>query len=205
MRKAIIAATAALGFAVPASAGVITLGSITQNGANDFTFTYQGTLGPDEGLRAGDRLIIYDFRGYIDGSISADGNANVAVSVENTSPGGIVTPGFDDDPNIVNLVYTYTGPDFRNTGGPFTPFDFDGLLARSTLGGMAVDAFFGLSTKNNPDGVPGGSNTAVFSLGQVTVPAAAIPEPATWAMMLGGFGLLGATARRRSRPGRVTS
>jgi hypothetical protein len=27
----------------------------------------------------------------------------------------------------------------------------------------------------------------------------AIPEPATWAMMLGGFGLLGAAARRRSR------
>jgi hypothetical protein len=205
MRKAILAAVAALGFAVPASAGVITLGGITQNGANDFTFTYQGTLGPDEGLRAGDRLIIYDFRGYIDGSISADGNANVAVSVENTSMGGFVTPGFDDNPNIVNLVFTYTGPDFRNTGGPFTPFDFDGLSARSTLGGMGVDAFFGLSTKNNPDGVPGGSNTAVFSLGQVTVPAAAVPEPASWALMLGGFGLLGATARRRSRHSRLTS
>jgi hypothetical protein len=27
----------------------------------------------------------------------------------------------------------------------------------------------------------------------------AVPEPATWAMMLGGFGLLGAAARRRSR------
>jgi len=204
MKRWILAA-AVLGFAAPASAGVITLGSIVKNGDSDFTFTYQGTLGPDEGLRSGDRLIIYDFRGYIDGSISADGNANVAVSVENTSPGGIVTPGFDDDPNIVNLVYTYTGPDFRNTGGPFTPFDFNGLLARSTFGGMAVDAFFGLSTKNNPDGVPGGSNTAVYSLGQVTVPAAAVPEPASWAMMLGGFGLLGAATRRRSRLARVTS
>jgi hypothetical protein len=27
----------------------------------------------------------------------------------------------------------------------------------------------------------------------------AVPEPATWAMMLGGFGLLGSAARRRSR------
>jgi hypothetical protein len=69
---------------------------------------------------------------------------------------------------------------------------------------MGVDAFFGLSTKNNPDGVPGGSNTPVFSLGQVTVPAAAVPEPASWALMLGGFGLLGATVRRRSRVARVT-
>jgi hypothetical protein len=202
MKKSILAAVAMLGLAAPASAGVITLGSLVKNGANDFTFTYQGTLGPDEGLRSGDRLIIYDFVGYIAGSISADGNANVAVSVENTSPGGIVAPGFDDNPNIVNLVFTYTGPDFRNTGGPFTPFDFDGLSARSTFGGMGVDAFFGLSTKNNPDGVPGGSNTPVFSLGQVTVPA--VPEPAAWAMMLGGFGLLGGMARRRSRASHVT-
>lgn len=116
-----------------------------------------------------------------------------------------MTPGFDDNPNIVNLVFTYTGPDFRSSGGPFTPFDFNGLLARSTFGGMGVDAFFGLSTKNNPDDFPGGSDTVVYSLGQVTVPAAAVPEPTSWAMMLGGFGLLGATARRRSRLGRVTA
>jgi hypothetical protein len=33
----------------------------------------------------------------------------------------------------------------------------------------------------------------------VPVPGSAVPEPATWAMMLGGFGLLGAAARRRTR------
>jgi hypothetical protein len=27
--------------------------------------------------------------------------------------------------------------------------------------------------------------------------AAGVPEPATWAMMIGGFGLIGAAARRR--------
>ena len=27
----------------------------------------------------------------------------------------------------------------------------------------------------------------------------AVPEPATWAMMIGGFGMLGAAARRRTR------
>ena len=178
MRK-VLAAAAIIGMAAPASAGVITLAGIAQNGANDFTFTYRGTLGPDEGLRSGDRLIIYDF--------------------EYTSPTGIVTPGFDDDPNVPNLVFTYLGPDFRDSGGPFPPFDFNGLSARSRFGGMNVDAFFGLSTKNNPDGAPGGSHTAVYTLGQVTVPAPAVPEPATWAMMIGGFGLAGSFIRRRQR------
>lgn len=205
MKAKLFAAVAALGLTAPASAAVLTLQGITNNGPSDFTFNYQGTLGPDEGLRAGDRLIIYDFGGYIPGSISADGNANVAVSTEFTSPGGFVTPGFNDDPNVINLVFTYTGPDFRNVGGPYTPLDFSGLSARSTFGSTAVDAFFTLTTKNNPDGVPGGSNTAVFTLGQVTVPVAAVPEPATWAMMLGGFGLIGATTRRRTRLARVTA
>lgn len=113
--------------------------------------------------------------------------------------------GFNDDPNVVNLVFTYTGPDFRNTGGPFSPIDFNGLSARSTFSRLGLDAFFTLTTKNNLDNLPGGSNTAVFTLGQVTVPVAGVPEPATWAMMLGGFGFMGAAMRRRTKVARVTA
>lgn len=207
MKKWVLAATAAIGLAGSANAAVVTLENVTANGANDFTFNYQGTLGPDEGLRTGDRLVIFDFAGYIAGSVFAP-TPDVAASVEFTSPTALVTPGFTDDPTLVNLVFTYTGPDIRNTGGPFSPLDFNGLGARSTLGGRARDAFFTRTTKNNPDNVPGGSNTAVFTLGSVTVPALgnnpdAIPEPATWAMLLGGFGMLGA-ATRRSRRMKVT-
>jgi len=202
MKRWVLAAAAAVTFAVPASASVLTLSGVTNNGPGDFTWNYQGTLGPDEGVRSGDRLIIFDFAGYIDGSIFTP-SANVVGTVENTSAGAFVTPGFNDDPNITNLVFTYVGPDFRNEGGPFSPFDFNGLGARSQFSATTVDAFFTLTTKNNPDGVPGGSNTAIFTLGQVTVPTAAIPEPATWAMLLGGFGMLGAATRRRNRVARV--
>ena len=202
MKRWVLAAAAAVAIAGPAGASVITLSGTTNNGPGDVTWSYQGTLGPDEGVRSGDRLIIFDFAGYIDGSIFTP-SANVVGSVENTSAGAFVTPGFNDDPNITNLVFTYVGPDFRNEGGPFTQFDFNGLGARSQFSATTVDAFFTLTTKNNPDGVPGGSNTAVFTLGQVTVPTAAIPEPATWAMLLGGFGMLGAATRRRNRVARV--
>ena len=200
MKKLLFAAVAAVVLAGPAGAAVITLSGIAANGPNDFTFTYQGTLGPDEGVRNGDRLIIYDFRGYIDGSVFSP-SADLVASTEFTSPSGLIAPGFDDDPNVVNLVFTYVGPDFRNTGGPFAPFDFDGLGARSQFGGTAADAFFTLTTKNNPDGVPGGSNTAVYTLGSATVPA--VPEPATWAMMVGGLGLAGMSMRRRYRIARA--
>lgn len=197
MKRLLLSAAAALCLASPAGAAVLTLDGVTSNGPQDYTFTYQGTLGPDEGVRTGDRLIIYDFRGYIDGSIFTPGPDLVATT-ELVSPSGLVTPGFDDNPNLVNLVFTYVGPDFRNQGGPFAPFDFDGLGARSIYGGMSQDAFFTRTTKNNPDRVPGGSNTYVYTLGQVTVPSPT-PEPATWAMMIGGLGLAGMALRRRAR------
>jgi hypothetical protein len=40
----------------------------------------------------------------------------------------------------------------------------------------------------------------VFKLGDAgfALPAAAVPEPASWALMVGGFGLVGVVARRRA-------
>jgi hypothetical protein len=199
MRTLLLAAAAAAALATPAAAAITTLTGVTTNAPNDFTFTYQATLGPDEGVRSGDRLIIYDFNGYIDGSIFTP-SANVIATTELSSGNSIVTPGFDDNPDVVNLVFTYVGPDMRNTSGPFAPFDLDGLGARSTFVGRVADAFFTLTTKNNPNGTPGGSNTRLYTLGSVAVPAVLpVPEPSSWAMMLGGFGLAGMALRRRSR------
>lgn len=36
--------------------------------------------------------------------------------------------------------------------------------------------------------------------GQITQASASVPEPATWVMMVGGFGLVGSAMRRRNRP-----
>lgn len=199
----ILAAASAL--AGPANAAVVTLDGVTTNGPHNFTFTYHATLGPDEGLRAGDRLIIYDFASYIPGSVSAGTNANFTASVENLSPSGMVTPGFTDNPLLANLVFAYTGPNFHNRNGPFAAFTFEGFGARSTFGGITETAFFTRTTKNNPNNKPGGSNTPIFTLGVVGTPLEAVPEPASWAMMLGGFGLLGVAMRRRNPRKSVTA
>ena len=50
------------------------------------------------------------------------------------------------------------------------------------------------------------SSAVIYKTGTFTPPPPpSIPEPATWAMMIGGFGLLGAAARRRRRAGTVAA
>ena len=195
MKKVLVAALTAIGLAGPASAAVITLESITPVGGN-FQFNYQGTLGPDEGVKGSDPnqsfLVIFDFAGYVDGSIFTP-SPNVVGSVEfTTDVGGFILPPHTDDPTIENLVFTYVGPDLRTMDGPFDPLNFNGLGALSIYSQTRIDAFTAFTIKNNPDDV---ENTLTVQVGQDLVPT--IPEPATWAMMIGGLGLVGASMRRR--------
>lgn len=197
MKKLALATLAAIGLTGTAPAAVITLNGITANGPSDFKFSYQATLGPDEGLRRGDRIVIFDFAGYVAGSIYSN-SANLLASVENVSSSALVTPGQTDDPTLANLVFTYNGPNFRTGSGPLAPFSFTDIGASSIYGQTIVDAFFTLTTKNNPASERG---RKIYTLGNTSVPVAniGVPEPATWAMMIGGFGLAGASMRRRNR------
>lgn len=47
-----------------------------------------------------------------------------------------------------------------------------------------------------PDGLP--SQEGFFAIDNLTIGTAAVPEPATWALLIAGFGLVGAVKRRRS-------
>jgi hypothetical protein len=46
-------------------------------------------------------------------------------------------------------------------------------------------------------GVTSSSNVAATYTGTATFARTAVPEPASWALLIGGFGLIGATMRRR--------
>ena len=197
MKKIIALAASAVSLVMSggmASAATVQLDSHLFNGS-DFTFSYGGTLAPTEGVTAGSQLVILDFAGYVAGSIFSP-YGFISATTEFTTSGTLVDPSVTDDPNIVNLVFTYTGPDFHTTpspGLPYTPIDFTGLTARSTIGSVVLDGFSTLTIKNEGTAV----GSVVYSAGLVGVPGP-IPEPATWALMIMGMGTVGVAMRRRS-------
>jgi len=126
-------------------------------------------------------------------------------NVLKTSPGGFASA---DEVTALNLL-GLSGPikvieKLDNSG------DFQSLLNGLTYIGVhygagngpvdnagGVTAFYRFNAGTNLDSISftngSVSGVALYSTG------VAVPEPATWAMMLGGFGVLGAAARRRQR------
>jgi len=83
--------------------------------------------------------------------------------------------------------YGFSTGTFRSSGG-----NSDGAraLAMTYLDGITSGAW----------GTPaGGSLKLLYSATSQSQVIAAVPEPATWAMMIAGFGLVGGIVRRRSR------
>jgi hypothetical protein len=137
----------------------------------------------------------------------AAGAANVLEATDNgfcssnplSGPCGGVPANFD-----------HLGP--TDHGASFT-FGFDPLKAgmsqtftiyygvapneRLALGALAlVDAEVYSFGQANVGGEPG-DETFIFGFKGVGGTAVAVPEPATWALMIGGFGFVGASLRRR--------
>ena len=93
-----------------------------------------------------------------------------------------------------------------------TAFARDGSLLGTVLNTGTGIEFLGLVTSDGSAHIAGvflnliGNEPAGFAIdnlrfaqaGQITVPGA-VPEPATWAMLIAGFGLVGAATRRRVR------
>lgn len=197
LRRSLLSALglAMAGAATPASAIVIFLSGAPTAVPGGFEFSYQGNFSNDEGIQTGSALVIFDFAGYIDGSVFSP-YADISAMVEFVSSDLPTSPDFTDDPSLYNLRFTYTGADTLDMSG----IDFAGLTARSTLGGVVLDGFSAVTVK-----VEGSeTGTTIYSIGQVGVPAG-VPEPALWGMMLGGFAMLGSSLRRRRRMDFVTA
>lgn len=83
---------------------------------------------------------------------------------------------------------------------PIAGLSYNGGQVFPAVGGSVVlrlSQSFGYS-------VAGGATYGIDRLGRVTLgDAGAVPEPATWAMMIGGFGLVGGAMRRRATKVRI--
>lgn len=111
--------------------------------------------------------------------------------------GGVVS--INNVNGLTNFSY------FRSNSGDSSldlPIEYDGLTTVLTASAMnlVIGADYTL-TFDVRDVGDTSYDSAVFiqggSVGVVTPPSPSVPEPATWAMMIAGFGLVGYTMRRK--------
>ncbi|MCW6533171.1 PEPxxWA-CTERM sorting domain-containing protein [Sphingomonas lycopersici] len=143
--------------------------------------------------------------GYVAGNIFSNGGGN-----PNTVTSMLSGLGFDASGIDFGALYSNTGLKLSNLGGA-TTLSFGGapeLFGETFIGihwggqGGGQSAIYKLDLTNPASVIeilgknPGGtSNAVLFS----TTPfnPGGVPEPATWALMIMGFGLVGATMRHR--------
>lgn len=174
MKQYALAALASLlAAAVPAEATVFTF---TQGGYADGATAFGSFVGTD--LDANGQ--ISSFAGEVsDFSVTFSGGTEV----------GPFSLGFGD---LFGLVYSLDGILGDDTIG-----DIEGVLAENFDNGFAVGPGpFVLCDGVAECGVVSDFTFSDFTTEGLTV-TAGIPEPASWALMIGGFGMIGAALRRR--------
>ena len=162
-----------------ARAGLLPVSVSVTPEADKFRWTYAIVLPTDSQLQTGNYFTIYDFNGYVAGSAVAPAGWTPTLSNVGPTP-ELVRP--EDNPNIPNLSFRYTGPTI--TAGQTGLGNFWAVSAYQ----LPTDSFFTARTNRSSDGR---IDTNITST-SVPVPTATpvgltVPEPTTLA--LAGLGL----------------
>ncbi len=186
-------------------------------------------LGQTANFNGRDPSVIAGLTSNVTYTLSSIGNAGktwtFSYSVKNNSSSPVTASrvsgfGFNTNPDVVSAsatgVYTHTA---RNGNVPILGTKevcitgnncAGGASAGVTKGNTGVGTFsltfataptllklsdlYVRYQSINTNRIQGGS-----AVGEAQTPTAGVPEPATWAMMIAGFGLVGASLRRRRR------
>ena len=134
--------------------------------------------------------------GIASGTFTFNADTNTISAFSLSVSGGNTTdfPAFTWDSSTADAVYVpiFTGLNFRSTSS-LRQLRLDPVGSLTNAGGtVALDlsSIFGGECYNC-------TPYRAFSSGSLVASAAAVPEPATWGMMLAGFGAVGWSMRRR--------
>jgi hypothetical protein len=172
------------GFANATITPVLDVSNPVPDGGN-FLWTYNIDLSADEQLApANSFFTIYDFVGYVDGTVAAT-NSDWTASVQfvGPTPSSVSPP---DSTSIENLVFTYVG---SVSTGPQTIDGFSAVSTDSTMNPGGSFSYQAQKTSNltAPD----------QGLGPIDVPAAATPEPGSVGLLGGALVGLAVLSRRK--------
>ncbi len=107
MRKAYLLGLVAIGASILTARGdIIPTLSSTAPAVGGFTWNYSANVTVDETINTGDFFTIYDFGNISPGSNMQPTGWAFSTALLGVTP-GLVTP--TDNPNILNLTWTYTG------------------------------------------------------------------------------------------------
>nr|WP_295660060.1 PEPxxWA-CTERM sorting domain-containing protein [Polymorphobacter sp.] len=193
----ILYALAALATAGAAQASIIpTLqGNPTNVGGGMFRYDYSATLAADQGLVTGGYFTLYDVSGFSSfGSLPSGFTGST--SLLGKTPGDVLPT---DSASVLNVSFTYSGPaiNYATSGNVSTELGTFSIF--SSAGNRTVLHDFTSSALKN-SGEARGTSVSTIGKAAVEVPGAAtVPEPATWGLMITGFGMIGIGMRRRSR------
>jgi hypothetical protein len=134
--------------------------------------------------------------GYLSGNFGADVNGDFSAEYTFTVPGdGLISAGF-----LTSNVSVSPGLSFLSVtlnGVALTPVDLSPNFAFSITDQSPIVGIQTLLLVGSGVGSYGGAvSFAPFDTGGNPQ---AVPEPASWALMLGGFGMMGATLRGNRR------
>ena len=154
-----------------------------KDGASGFSNCYASASGTSEGQPSGGGGSAAIFKYGEDGELafstlypSITGTEFVIDYLANTN-----TLSFNYTPDLNDPSIHYVA--VKQSGGFVLFYDENAI----TSGSFSLDTYF--------PGKPNYSHITFFNGGAIT--PGPVPEPATWAMMIGGFALVGASMRRR--------